>query len=250
MRIECCFLLNLTVRNSLAPNVFKGDDTRRMTTVLVLLAFAGSAFANNKTDSLATYKITITNITKASQFTPILAATHRASIAYFELGAPASPGLALLAEDGDVGLLAEELTATGKVADTANSADVLGPPPLLFAGQSVTLSIKGDPRRTRFSLAAMILPTNDSFVALDAVKLPRWGKTTYYALGYDAGSEPNDEWCANIPGPTCGGAGASPEEEGEGFVHIANGILGIGDLSSATYDWRNPIAKVVIQRVK
>ena len=219
-------------------------------TALVLLAFTSSAFATDKKSAVPEYEITITNITKASQFTPILAATHRASIQYFELGAPASPGLALMAEDGNVALLAEELTATGKVLDAANSADVLGPPPLLFAGQSVTLTLTSPTRRARLSLAAMILPTNDSFVALDSVSLPRRGQRTYYARGYDAGSEPNDEWCANIPGPTCGGAGASPEEDGEGFVHVANGIQGIGDLPSATYDWRNPVAKIVIRRVK
>lgn len=223
---------------------------RSVITALVLLALTSSAFATNKPAPVAEYKVTITNITKASQFTPILAATHRASIQYFELGAPASPGLALLAEDGNVSLLAEELTATGKVLDAANSADVLGSPPLLFAGQSVTLTLQSTSRYARFSLAAMILPTNDSFVALDSVSLPRRGQRTYYASGYDAGSELNDEWCANIPGPTCGGAGASPEEDGEGFVHVANGVQGIGDLPSATYDWRNPMAKVVIQRVK
>ena len=195
------------------------------------------------------YEVTITNITKASQFTPILAATHSPAIAYFELGQPSSPGLALLAEDGNPAELASELVATGKVIDSANSADVLGSPPLLFAGQSVTLKLEGHRNRSRLSFAAMILPTNDSFVALNSVRLPRYGKKTYYALGYDAGSEPNDEWCANIPGPLCGGEGGSPNAGGEGFVHIANGIQGIGDVNSATYDWRNPIAKVVVRRI-
>lgn len=195
------------------------------------------------------YEVTITNITKASQFTPILAATHRPSIAYFELGQPSSPGLALLAEGGNPAELANELTGTGKVIDTANSADVLGTPPLLFAGQSVTLKLEGRRNRTRLSFAAMILPTNDSFVALNSVRLPRYGKKTFYALGYDAGSEPNDEWCANIPGPLCGGEGDSPSAGGEGHVHIANGIQGIGDVNSATYDWRNPVAKVVVRRL-
>lgn len=208
---------------------------------------ANSAMAENYRQPV--YEVTITNITKASQFTPILAATHRPSIAYFELGEPASAGLALLAEDGNPGELAEELLATGKVIDTANSADVLGSPPLLFAGQSVTLKLTAKPRRSRLSFAAMILPTNDSFVALNSVSLPRYGKKVFYALGYDAGSEPNDEWCANIPGPLCGGEGASPSADGEGHVHVANGIQGIGDVNSSTYDWRNPVARVEVRRV-
>lgn len=195
------------------------------------------------------YEVTITNLTKSSQFTPILAATHRPSIRYFEAGRPATPGLALMAEDGDVSLLADELTATGQVIDTANSADVLGPPPLLFAGDSVTLRLKSSSRRARLSLAAMILPSNDSFMALNSVTLPRYGTRVYTAVGYDAGSEPNDELCANIPGPTCGGVGGSPDEGGEGHVHVANGIQGIADVDAAAYDWRNPVARIEIRRI-
>lgn len=220
----------------------------RVLGVLALFLFSGVAAADNYRSPH--YEVTITNITKSLQFTPILFATHRRSIEFFELGEAASPGLALLAEGGATDPLTAELAATGQVVDTANSADVLGSPPLLFAGQSVTVSLKGQHRRTRLSLAAMLLPTNDSFVALDSVRLPVNGSRTYYANGYDAGSEPNDEWCANIPGPTCGGAGDSPEAGGEGFVHISNGIHGIGDLDPAVYDWRNPVAKVVIRRVR
>ena len=226
---------------------------KRLLVSVVLFAFAVPVSADNYHEYRkgALYEVTITNLTKASQFTPILAATHRRSISYFELGQPPSPGLALMAEDGNVGLLADELSATGKVLDTANSADVLGTPPLLFAGQSVTLQLESDGRRNvRLSFAAMILPTNDSFVALNSVRLPRFGKTTYLALGYDAGSEPNDEWCANIPGPLCGGVGASEEAGGEGHVHVANGIHGIADVPAATYDWRNPVARVTVKRVR
>ena len=68
--------------------------------------------------------------------------------------------------------------------------------------------------------------------------------------GYDAGSELNDELCLNIPGPVCGGAGGSPEAGGEGYVHISGGISGKADLAAATYDWRNPTAKIVIKRVR
>ncbi len=197
----------------------------------------------------AGYEVTITNLTKASQFTPILAATHKRATRFFELGNEPSPGLANMAEGGDVSELLAEAIATGGVIDTANSADVLGTPPLLFAGQSVTLKINGKRHGGRLSLAAMILPSNDSFIALNSVSLPRRGTRVYYAVGYDAGSEPNDESCLNIPGPLCGGAGGSPDAGGEGFVHVANGIQGIGDVNPATYDWRNPVARIEIKRI-
>ena len=70
------------------------------------------------------------------------------------------------------------------------------------------------------------------------------------ALGYDAGTETNDELCATVPGPACGGEALSPADSGEGFVSIHNGIHGMGDLNAALLDWRNPVAKVTIHRVK
>ena len=229
---------------------------KRLALGMALIVSASLGFADNN-GYRPQYEVTITNLTKASQFTPILAATHRRSISYFELGQPASEGLETMAEAGGVAVLADALVATGKVVDTANSADVIVPPPgvppLLFAGQTVTLKLEGDRRgQARLSLAAMILPSNDSFVALDRVRLPRYGTRTYYAVGYDAGTEVNDEYCPNIPGPFCGGSGevSIASEDDEGFVHVANGIAGNGDIPAERYDWRNPIAKVVIRRVR
>ncbi|MCH6583458.1 MAG: hypothetical protein E2O37_00035 [Proteobacteria bacterium] len=73
-----------------------------------------------------------------------------------------------------------------------------------------------------------------------------------YSPAYDAGSETNDESCANIPGPPdgCTGAGVSPDDDGEGYVHIHAGIHGISDLIAADRDWRNPVARITIRRSK
>ena len=53
---------------------------------------------------------------------------------------------------------------------------------------------------------------------LDSVKVPRHGSATYFSSGLDAGTELNDELCANIPGPPgiCGGVGPSPGENNDG----------------------------------
>ena len=124
---------------------------------------------------------------------------------------------------------------------TASSEGLLGP------GKSVTVEISGARKFDRLSLAGMLIPTNDTFVALNTVSLPRYyGSHTVPA--YDAGSEYNDELCANIPGPVCGGAGPSAED-GEGFVHISSGIHGIGDLEASAYDWRNPVARITVKRI-
>jgi len=88
--------------------------------------------------------------------------------------------------------------------------------------------------------------------ALNGAQAPFANKSiTYFSPVYDAGSEPNDENCDNIPRPVCGGIGGSPDEGGEGYVHIHSGIHGTdGDLDAATYDWRNPAAKITIKRVR
>ena len=219
-------------------------------TFLSALAVAGLMFAlPAKAEGNRNYKVTITNITKSMRFTPILLATHNRRGSAFQLGAAPSEGLAAMAEGGDVSGLMTELRQSGSTFDTANSADVLPAPPLLAAGESVTLRISSNGFRNRLTMAAMLLPTNDTFVALNAIRLPNNGQITLFARAYDAGSEPNDEVCANIPGPTCGGEGVSAGAGGEGFVHVASGIQGGVDLDPAVYDFNNPVAQVVITRI-
>ena len=191
------------------------------------------------------YEITVTNITKGQVFTPVLAAAHNKSIGLFELGEPASEPLAALAEGGATGPLQEVLEgASGQVMGTATSEG------LLQAGDSYTFTLTTTAQFSKLSVAAMLLPTNDTFLALNTVKLPHYGTRTYFANAYDAGSETNDELCANIPGPQCGGAPLSPEDSGEGFVHIASGIHGEADLTKSAYDWRGAVAKVKVKRIK
>lgn len=209
--------------------------------VLVLLASlmaTGTVFAGEKT-----YAVTVTNITAGQAFTPIIAATHRSSIGFFELGQPASDELEMLAEGGNTMPLEDLLNANSSVvSDVQTTAGLLGP------GESVTIYIEGKLRHDVLSFAAMLLPTHDTFVAVDSVPLPV-GYSSTHAVAYDAGTEVNDESCENIPGPYCMGAPYSAED-GEGFVHIANGIQGIGDLAPEMFDWRNPVASVSIRRMK
>lgn len=193
------------------------------------------------------YYVTITNLTNAVIFTPILVTSHRRSIDFFEPGAPASDDLSTIAESGDVGPMTTTLNADRDVVDVQNSGGLLPP------GQSVTVIIDGKRGARYASVASMMLPTNDGFIGLSNAELPKRGSVTYYSPGYDAGSEANDELCINIPGGAdCAGVGGSPgENEGdEGYVHIHRGIHGIGDLTAAVYDWRNPTARITISRVR
>ena len=189
------------------------------------------------------YDVTITNITSGQTFTPIIVLNHKKGVSLFTPGTPASGSLAILAESGNTGPLSDMMSMNPKVADIATSDGLLGP------GASTTVTIQRTGGFRYISLAAMMIPTNDGFIALNSVMAPRGHRSVMYlSPAYDAGSEENDESCANIPGPFCGGAGLS-EENGEGYVHINDGIHGIGDVPEDVFDWRNPVARVVIEQV-
>lgn len=221
--------------------------TKRSASALMLagaLVTSGIAVADDD-DKSRTYEVTVTNITGGPIFTPIMVAAHRPRVKLFQLGEPASNGLEQLAEGGNTQPLTDELLAEG-ASDVVTSGDVLPP------GHSVTLRVKGNRHNNRISVASMLIPTNDAFFAVNSVRAPnRYGSKTIYSPAYDAGSEYNDELCVNIPGPptVCAGEGYNPES-GEGYVHVNPGIHGIGDLSAASYDWRNPVAKITIRRVR
>ncbi len=219
----------------------------RVAFVTALICSSSSAFASG----YSSFHVTITNLTNAITFTPILVASHRRPVDIFELGSPASDELTAIAESGDVVPMTTTLNANRRVVDVQNSGDLLKP------GKSVTVVVSAARGARYISIASMILPTNDGFIALDSVKAPRHGSATSFSPGYDAGTELNDESCANIPGPTCGGVGPSPgvDNEGdEGYVHIHRGMHGIGSgdlkLKADVYDWRNPVAKITVKRVR
>ena len=195
-----------------------------------------------------TYAVTVTNITQGQSFTPLLVASHTSSVSFFELGAAPSDDLADLAEGGATGGLQMSLDSMPEyVLETATSGLTADGNPLIDPGESVTIYISGNKDYNRLSLAGMLLPTNDTFVAVNGMALSKQGSSGL-ALAYDAGSEMNDELCSSIPGPHCGGA---PFSAGlaEGFVHISRGISGEGDLPASAYDWKNPVAHISVSRM-
>jgi hypothetical protein len=194
-------------------------------------------------DRMTIYKVTITNLTRGQPLAPVMAATHRAGISFFEVGEPPSDELAMLAEAGNGGPMAAKLLATPGVADAQISTTGLTLP-----GHSTTMTVSAGHGADNISIAAMLGATNDAFFAVADVPLPKGNKTvTYRADAYDAGSETNDELSSTVAG--LGGEGYSPADSGEGFVHVHSGIHGIGDADPAVLDWRNPVAQVVIERM-
>lgn len=195
-------------------------------------------------DGSVTYRITITNLTPGQPIAPVMAATHRAGLSFFSPGGAPSPELASLAEAGDGGPMAAALLAMPGFRDAQ-----VGPGPTL-PGQTATMTVQAHDQQDHLSVGAMLGNTNDAFIALRDVGLPKGrDPVAYLADAYDAGSETNDESCSTVPGPACGGAALSPEDPGEGFVHIHNGVHGIGGLVASWHDWRNPAARIVVTRV-
>jgi len=223
----------------------------RLILILPILLSATQVFA----DQMRRYEVSITNTTKGQTFTPQLVTTHTKAISLFTLGEPASMSLELLAEGGDTApLMADIQSMPAKVGEVITVPGLLGP------GESTIFEISAYKHQRFLSLAAMMLPTNDGFVALSSVKLPKKKSVSYFALAYDAGTEKNDQNCAHIPGPHCGGAGephSMMSNMDEGFVYIGNGFHDLGEmddmgnviLSPVMYDWNNAVALVTIKRI-
>lgn len=203
-----------------------------------LLGLSGAARAEKS----ITYEVSFTNTSHGVVLTPPIFSLSRHKINLFTLGEPASLGLQMVAEGGATDELRTELEDQG-VQDVVQMMTPVPP------GVTVTAELKGD-RRSRLNLASMLLPTNDGFVAMNGARVfHRWGASVFRLSAYDAGSEANDELCANIPGPQCGGEGFNPED-GEGYVAPHAGIHGEAELTRRAYSWGEPVAIVTVRIVR
>lgn len=190
------------------------------------------------------YEITITNLTRGQVFSPPIVIAHESKFNLFTLGEPASDELAALAEDGDTGPLEA-------LVESRYSSVVVDGMILPGKSKSVVLEIGKRSRLRLISVAGMLVTTNDAFFAARDIWFLGKRNVIVEAEAYDAGSERNSEECAYIPGPPCGNGGVRDTDGSEGYVHIHAGIHGIGSegVDPAMHDWRNPVAKMEIQRI-
>jgi hypothetical protein len=184
------------------------------------------------------YEVKITNLTRGTNFAPVLVASHTSDLILFELGAPASGELKTLAELGNPVPLSNLIQPYVFDSVITNG---------LAPGQTLTAMVATQGFYDYLSVAGMLVPTNDGFFAINGVEGPKGNKAiVLYSPGYDAGTEANDEICdqSAVDGP-CGLEG----EGAEGYVHVHAGIHGVGTLIPADSDWRNPVAKIEIRRI-
>lgn len=191
-------------------------------------------------------EVKVTNVTAGAYLTPILAVGHNAAQnKMFEFGSAATAELQAVAEGGNIEPIARLFNSNSDQIVRDPNGGLLGP------GESTTFKISRG--HERLSLIAMILPTNDGFVAANGI-LIREGSQELYAI--DAGTEANSEQVNGGGEPNTPGIPADPGgQAGKGATGIASASIegkvdrhpGISggegsDLNPDIHGWTGPVA--------
>ena len=213
------------------------------------------------------YQVTVRNATRGQPVAPSVIATHTAAFRLFELGQTpmnGDPGynvyfaLAAMAETGYPFHVLDQVAASDGVYDAVVLATTLMPP-ILPPGESNSTVINASGDAKYLTAVAMLGATNDAVYAVRGVELPKGIHDTVgvFANAYDVGSEENAESPATVgflgSMEDDGESGMGINEGGEGYIHVHAGIHGVGGaggLDPATYDWRNPVVEVTIERIQ
>jgi hypothetical protein len=221
---------------------------------IAALGFGGPAAAQQ-------INVSVTNLTHANYFTPLLVVVHADGTSLFAVGQPASAELQAIAEGGDTAGLEAAVTALGGTMVANPAGGLLGP----GGNASADLSTTGT-ANVRLSVVAMLLPTNDAFLGLNSILIPTSpGTYVYNVPAYDAGTEANDEIVNGGGAPGAPGIPADPSGVGatggtgaatadlNSLVHVHRGVLGdtsaaggFSDLDSRVHRWLNPVARIVV----
>jgi Spondin_N len=186
--------------------------------VLLLLGRADAGVSEGR------YELIIANTNQGQNFSPPVIILHRPDFRLFELEAPASTELWLLAEDGLTAAF-EALPATVPSVPKAVVAE------RVHRQESPVVTARFEAQSDLLvSVAAMLSLTNDGFVAARSIPLPQQvGASARVPLrAYDAGSEANTESCAHVP---CKVHGRRMTNGAEGVVREHPGIRGDVDIS-------------------
>ena len=166
-------------------------------------ALALPAATATSQDGAAVYRVTFsstwsfashpTNFPGNPHYSPLVGATHDASVVVWEPGGVATPGIEQVAESGATTILAQELAQRVQVGGAAQVlnygfAGALGNSP-----GSVSVTFTVTPSHPQLSLVTMIAPSPDWFVGLHGVELLQNGdwieSMTVPAHAFDSGTD-------------------------------------------------------------
>jgi hypothetical protein len=207
------------------------------TLALALLAMPVAPHRAAAQTGTKTYEITVTNITTSMQgLSPLVIATHPASVHAWQMGQLASKGLELLAEEGMPDTLASELKGSATDVQVTHAH--------LLPGDSITVRIAANDGDV-LSAASMLIQTNDGFTGLDGVAIADGDKDTN---AYDAGTEENTEAASDVPGPPFGGKNSGPDSNPHQPISAHQGIKGTAQVTPE-FNWTGPVARFTIRTV-
>lgn len=230
--------------------------------LLAVAMLVTTASANTDDYNVSTYEVTITNLATAQPVSPPVAVTHRNSVRLFKEGKAASEAIEAIAENGDQSVAVGALTGAAKVTDVVDLGAPLTPSGVAVGDITDSITFEIEARRgDRLSLAGMLICTNDGFIGVDSIKLPKAGNgtVTHYLGAYDAGTEDNTELSEDIVDPCSllGPVELDGDPDGnnndgidtDDYIEPHPGVFGsAGDLLSA-HNWDDPVAMIEITKV-
>lgn len=206
-------------------------------------------------DAMATFELTVTNITTAQPFSPVTALAADDSLSLFTLAQPASTELEEIAEGGDNSALLAATADDDAVFSSVSGSGIIMP------GMSETLTVMvpvDDLDQAYLSALTMLVNTNDAITAVQQVPLNSITIGDSYPLmarAYDAGTEANTEAVGTIPGPADGGEGFNTTRDDTGSVRVHPGVISVdGGLEdsvlSQVHRFDNPVALFSLTRIE
>ena len=209
-------------------------------------------------EATVSYRVTVTNSTAGQPLSPVAVVMHDGSWSNFVLGSAVSTELETLAEGGDnTAWLAVAASDSGVYSSATGNAPI-GP----GSNESIDVEVTETQAATlSFSLASMLVNTNDAITSLDGINLSPLEVGQVMRLTarvYDTGTEANTESADTVPGPAAGGGAqegfnaARDDVRDAVFVHA--GVITADDgLASSTlsfnHRWDNPVMQVEIERL-
>lgn len=206
--------------------------------------------------TIASFQITVTNLTNAQPMSPAALIVHQTGFRVFELGAPASVPLEVMAEGGNNSDLIDLANNDVSVYSTASSNGPIPP------GQNEVISFEieeQDIADAYFSVSTMLVNTNDAFTGVNTVDmngLEIGDSLTRRGVAYDAGTEADDELAIYIPGPAGGGEGFNAERDDQiDAVTMHAGVVTMHDglamsALNGQHKFDNPVIQVRIERIQ